>query len=274
MRINSADISAAGRGRLLSGPLLVIGGAEDRAGNAGLLRTFVELSGGSRARIVLVTAASGTPSVSFTEYSAAFHRLGVPDIRELRQEQSKGEQTLTELAQATGVFLTGGDQSRLGVLVKSETNRILRDRIADNTLVIAGTSAGATALGSTMILGGDSRDRLHTGPGLGLLPKVIVDMHFGERRRLPRLVAAVRRQPSHLGIGIDEDTAILLRPPRFDVLGRGTVMTVDARPAMASAAPRWPADQPWSGLRLHQFHAGDAFDMDRRRSITKPLHNE
>lgn len=249
MPINSAEAHG--------GQLLAIGGAEDRAGGSVLLRTFAELSGGSAARIVLVTAASGTPSVSFAEYSAAFKRLGVPEIRELPlrsqsqsqsqgQGQADGEQTLTELAQATGVFLTGGDQSRLGVLVGSAANRILSGRLADNTLVIAGTSAGATALGPTMILGGDACGRPRTGPGLGLIPGVIVDMHFAQRGRLPRLAAAVRAHPGHLGIGIDEDTAILIRFPRFDVLGRGAVMTVDV------------------GNGLHELRAGDAFDLERR----------
>jgi cyanophycinase len=147
--------------------------------------------------------------------------------------------------------------------VGSAANQILRARLAAGALVIAGTSAGATALGTTMILGGDARSRLLTGPGLGLVPEVIVDMHFTERRRLPRLVAAIRWQPSHLGIGIDEDTAILIGCRRFDVLGQGTVVTVEADPARRSAG------LPGSGVRLHRLHAGDAFDMDRRRPVTK-----
>jgi cyanophycinase len=243
MHINSAQANG--------GQLLAIGGAEDRAaGGSELLRTFAELSGGSAARIVLVTAASGTPGVSFAEYSAAFHRLGVPEIRELQLASANGEQTRTELAGATGVFLTGGDQSRLGVLVGSAANRIMSGRLADNTLVIAGTSAGATALGSTMILGGDACGRPRTGPGLGLVPGVIVDMHFTQRGRLPRLVAAVRRHPGHLGIGIDEDTAILIGSSRFDVLGRGAVVTVDVRPGSAP--------------RQHTLRADDAFDLEHR----------
>lgn len=203
-----------------------------------------------------MTTASGMPDVAFAEYSAAFVRLGVREIRELRlarQQQAKGEQILTELAWATGVFFTGGDQFRLAALVGSETNQILRRRLAMRTLVIAGTSAGATALGPTMITGRDARGRLRTGPGLGLVPGVIIDMHFAERQRLPRLIAAVLRQPAQLGIGIDEDTAILIGSRRFGVLGRGTVVTVDAR-------------RP--GVHLHQLHAGDTFDLGRRRPIS------
>jgi len=257
-----------------SGHLLVIGGAEDRPGGSGLLRTFAELSGGAGARIVLITTASGAPEDSFARYSAACARLGVPVVRELRlasRQEADDDRTVDELGRATGVFFTGGDQSRLRVLVGSRTNRSLRDRLAEGALVIAGTSAGATVLGETMILGGsrgpDGDDATgsppRTGPGLGLLPEVIVDMHFAQRRRFPRLLAAVLRHPSHLGVGIDEDTAILVGPGRFDVLGNGAVTTVDARPA-AAAGPAGEPDDPARHVRLHQLYRGDSFRLHQR----------
>ena len=275
----SSDTSAAAPGPSSYGRLLLIGGGEDRAGGSELLRTFAGLSGGACARIVLITTASGIPGQSFARYSAAFHGLGVPVVRELRlasREQADDERTRTELAWATGAFFTGGDQSRLGVLVGSRANRLLRGRSADNELVIAGTSAGATAMGPAMILSGDGHagdkdavgSRVRTGPGLGLWPEVIVDMHFAERRAVP---APARRRPAatlHLGVGIDEDTAILVRPGRFDVLGRGAVMAVDARPAEPTCPARGPADRACFDVRLHQLHAGEAFDMNRRRPST------
>lgn len=279
MDINSSDTFAAAPGLSSRGRLLLIGGGEDRAGGSGLLRTFVELSGGACARIVLITTASGVPGRAFARYSAAFHGLGVPVVRELRlasREQADDERTLTELVWATGAFFTGGDQSRLTVLVGSRANRLLRGRSADNKLVIAGTSAGATAMGPAMILSGEGRpgdndavgSRVRAGPGLGLWPEVIVDMHFAERRRFPRLLAAVLRQPSHLGVGIDEDTAVLVRPGRFEVLGRGAVMAVDARPAEPTCPARGPAGRACFDVRLHQLHAGEAFDMTRRRPLS------
>ena len=224
-----------------SGCLLIIGGAEDRApAGSGLLRAFAGLAGGTRARIALITTASGTPADSFARYSAAFRGLGVPAVRELRvasAAEAEDDRTVAELARATGVFFSGGDQARLQVLLGTRAHRFLRDRLAVGHLVIAGTSAGATVMGETMILGGSCHadgdgaviSGLRTGPGLGLLPEVIVDMHFAERQRLPRLLAAVLRQPSHVGLGIDEDTAVLVHPGRFEVLGRGSVTTVDAR---------------------------------------------
>jgi cyanophycinase len=178
-------------------------------------------------------------------------------VRELRlanRDQCDGERTLTGLARATGVFFTGGDQSRLGSLAGSRANLLLHDRLAAGTLVVAGTSAGATALGQEMILGADAADQPRTGPGLGLLPAAIVDMHFTQRRRLPRLVSAVRQRPSLLGIGIDEGTAILVRRGCFEVLGNGTVTTVEA-----------PGKRP--DVRVRVSRAGGFFDLEGRRPL-------
>jgi cyanophycinase len=282
-RISGNMPTITGASKYLPGCLMVIGGAEDRASGCWLLQTFADLCGGTGARIVLITTASGMPMQSFATYLAAFRRLGIGDVRELRlasHEQANSEQTLATLARATGIFFTGGDQARLQFLIRSRANLTLRGRVADSSLVVAGTSAGATALGPVMILGGNVRgsgddpdvqemadDRLRMGPGLGLLPASLIDVHFTQRRRLPRLVAAVTRHPAHLGIGIDEDTAVVVRSGRFDVLGRGEVVTVDAAPAAN------PSDEPDAsgervpGIRLHRLRADDAFDLERRRPL-------
>lgn len=278
-RISGKMVTSASSSQPLPGCVMVIGGAEDRASECWLLQAFADLCGGTGARIVLITTASGIPAESFATYLAAFRRLGITDVRELRlasHEQANSEQTLATLARATGIFFTGGDQARLQFLVSSRANLTLRGRVADNSLVVAGTSAGATALGPVMILGGNVRgsddrevadDRLRTGPGLGLLPASVIDVHFTQRSRLPRLVAAVARHPSHLGIGVDEDTAVLVRSSRFHVLGRGGVVTVDA----VSAAD--PSDEPAApgervpGMRLHRLRANDAFDLEHRQPL-------
>ncbi len=282
-------VTRAGVMEFSPGCLMVIGGAEDRASDRGLLQAFAELCGGAGARIVLITTASGRPAQSFATYLAAFRRLGIGDVRELRldsHEQANSEQTHRTLAQATGIFFTGGDQARLQFLARSRAILTLRGRVADGSLAIAGTSAGGTALGPVMILGGDVRmggdddqdgddpgdqeaadERLRMGPGLGLLPASVIDVHFTQRERLPRLIAAVRRHPSHLGIGIDEDTAVLVRSGRFDVLGHGEVVTVDAAPAADSPAEPAAAGERAPGLRLHRLRSGDAFDLERRRPL-------
>jgi cyanophycinase len=280
----SDEIAAtAAESQPFPGCLMVIGGAEDRASDCWLLRAFAELCGGTGARIVLITTASGMPAQVFATYLVAFRRLGISDVRELRptsHEEANSERTLAVLAQATGIFLTGGDQGRLQFLVGSRASAALRGRAADSSLVVAGTSAGAAALGPVMILGGSisgsaddpddqeaADDRLRTGPGLGLLPDAVIDVHLTQRGRLPRLVAAVTRHPAHLGIGIDEDTAVLVRSGRFDVLGRGGVVTVDAVPGADPAEEPAAPGERWPGMRLHRLHADDAFDLERRRPL-------
>ncbi len=182
------------------GRLLIIGGAECRG--SGLLERFIELCGGEAARIVLVTTATGVPEEVHAGYDRVFRRLGADRTRELRHD-------------------------------------ILRGRLnAGEGLVIAGTSAGATAMGRTMILGGEgpgvSAAAVRTGPGLGLIPKALIDMHFSERGRLPRLLSAVALDPDHLGVGIGENTGILVEGSRFEVLGTGVATVAIPGPCRAT----------------------------------------
>ncbi len=265
------------------GRLLIIGGAEDRCCGAGLLERFAELCGGEQARIVLVTTATGQPDQVRADYEQVFRKLGVHRVTELRMHgraDADGEQAATTLAAATGVFFSGGDQSRLRTLVGSRSADVLRQRLACG-LVVAGTSAGATALGQVMILGGKGADvsaaAVRTGPGLGLVPKSLIDMHFGERGRLPRLLSAVALDPDHLGIGIDENTGILVdgspEGSLFEVIGSGVVTVVDAEDAtVVHAATEWDPITLF-GVRLHLLPAGGLFDFATRTPAIGPGHD-
>jgi cyanophycinase len=261
------------------GRLLIIGGAEDRCCGAGLLERFAELCGGERASIVLVTTATGVPDEVHAEYEQVFAKLGVRQTSELRlrgRADADSDQAAAALAGATGVFLSGGDQSRLRTLVGSRTSEVLRQRLAAG-LVVAGTSAGATALGKTMILGGDRVDvsaaAVRTGPGLGLVPRALIDMHFAERGRLPRLLSAVAQDPAQLGIGIDENTGILVQGSWFEVLGTGIATVVDAEHATV-VHPAGEYDPiTLFGVRLHLLPAGCLFDFASRAPAIGPGHD-
>jgi cyanophycinase len=263
------------------GRLLIIGGAEDRCRGAGLLERFVALCGGDLARIVLVTTATGRPDQVHADYDQAFRGLGAYRTTELRlggRSDADGEDAAKLLEDATGVFFSGGDQSRLRTLVGSRANDILRDRLnAADGLVIAGTSAGATAMGRTMILGGEGPDvsaaAVRTGPGLGLIPKVLIDMHFGERGRLPRLLSAVALDPDQLGVGIDEKTGILVEGSRFEVLGDGVTTVVDAKHATVVHAAGEGDPITLFGVRLHLLPAGCIFDIAAREASIGPAHD-
>jgi cyanophycinase len=262
------------------GRLLIIGGAEDRCCGAGLLERFVELCGGSRARIVLVTTATGLPDEVHAEYERVFRKLGVDHTSELRlrgRGDADSDASAAELAGATGVFFSGGDQSRLRTLVGSRASHVLRERLAAG-LVVAGTSAGATAMGAVMIFGGHRPDvsaaAVRTGPGLDLIPQALIDMHFGERGRLPRLLSAVALDPDHLGLGIDENTGILVEGTGFEVLGSGVVTVVDAQNATVVHADGDCDPITLFGVRLHLLPAGCLFDFVKRTPAIGPGHDQ
>ena len=254
-----------------TGYLLVIGGAEDRAHGLGALQRFTALAGGSAAHIALIMTAAELPEQVLADYKQVFRKLGAGKIQPLRLEgriAADDAHTLSLLEQASGIFITGGDQSRFRTIVGSAANTLLSRRLQEDNVIIAGTSAGATALGRTMILGGEGPDvcasSVRTGPGLGLLPDVVIDMHFSERGRLPRLLSAIALDPAHLGVGIDEDTAILVGEDSFEVLGAGVVTVVDAD--TATVAYGASDDDPITlfDVRLHMLTAGCGFDIAAR----------
>lgn len=249
--------------------LLIIGGAE-RRGTA-ILARFVTLAGGPSARIVVIAAASADPAALEAEYVLAFTGLGAGSVHALRlttREAANDPAAETALADATGVFFTGGDQLRMTrIFGGTAADRQLRSQLANGTAVLAGTSAGAAVLAGTMIVGGDgpgvTAAAVRIGPGLELLPGVLIDMHFAERGRLNRLLSAVALYPHELGLGIDEDTAILTDGDRFEVLGSGSVTVVDAG---AAGDIRVPADGPiaLAGARVHVLPAGYTFELTKR----------
>jgi cyanophycinase len=274
---STVDEQAAAGGS--PGCLLIIGGGEDRCCGTGVLDRFAALAGGEQARIVLVTTATGVPDEAHAEYERVFRKLGVAGISELRlrgrADADSGEAAAT-LRDATGVFFCGGDQSRIRALVGSRANDVLSERLGSG-LVIAGTSAGATALGRTMILGGTgpevSAATVRTAPGLGLAPGILVDTHFAARGRLPRLFSAVSMNPGCIGAGIDENTAIEVRDQSFEVIGTGVVTVADAQDATV-IHPAGDCDPiTLFGVRLHLMPAGCLFDIAKRAAAIGPAHN-
>jgi cyanophycinase len=260
------------------GRLLVIGGAEDRTCGTGPLEEFVALSGARDSRIVVVTTATEMPEEVAAEYTRVFRRLGVSSVTELRlphRATADSQTALDVLRKATGVLFSGGDQSRIRGLVGSKVNALLRRRLGGDGLVIAGTSAGATAMGRWMILGGDGHEvaasAVRLGPGLGLLDDVLIDMHFAERGRLPRLISGIALDTRRLGVGIDEDTAIVVRKSRFEVIGSGVVTVVDADQATVGYADCDDDPIVLFHVRLHLLPAGCWFDMEQRKPWFGPL---
>jgi cyanophycinase len=266
-----------------TGPLLVIGGAERMSPPSDtILARFVDLAGGAAAHVVVIATASTDPNGREIEYQRVFTRLGAGRVTPLRitdRDHASSPEAAAAIMTATGVFFTGGDQIRITtVLGGSKVDSVLHSRVNDG-MVLAGTSAGAAMMSGTMIIGGQdakvSTDSVRTAPGLEFLPGVLIDMHFATRGRLNRLLSAVAMYPHELGLGIDEDTAILVTGDRFEVLGSGSVTVIDAGPATRIGTPV-DGDGPIAvhGMQLHVLPAGHMFHLTGRRPLAPGIHPE
>ena len=250
------------------GRLMAIGGA---AGPS-LLARFAALAGGPDAVIVVIATASDTPADLEASYVDDFARAGAGSVRPLRlttRAEANDPGVPPLLTSATGVFFTGGDQRRItSIIGGTRTDSALQSLVAAGSVVLGGTSAGAAMMSGTMILGGEGHGVV-TGPGLEFLPGVLIDMHFAERGRLNRLLSAVALYPHELGLGIDEDTAILADGDCFEVLGTGAVTVVDAGSASVIRVPV-SGDGPIAlgGARVHVLPAGYTFHLKGRTPTT------
>jgi cyanophycinase len=211
---------------------MAIGGNEDKRGvQETILGAFVERAGGASSRIVIIPSASEAPRERARTYKRVFRKLGAAAVAAVHPE--RGELTGRQreaLRNATGIFVTGGDQARLmDALRDTDCVGLIREAVHRGA-VYAGTSAGASAASATMIAGSDLHGPLEAmefGEGLGLIPDVIIDQHFSERGRLPRLVGATAAY-GLTGVGIDENTAIVWTAPgEALVKGTGKVTVLD-----------------------------------------------
>jgi cyanophycinase len=255
--------------------LFIIGGAEDRVGRASLLRQFVKLAGGRRSRLVLVPTASSFQDEVVDSYTEAFTRLGAPGVSVVNpatRAEAHDPDLMALVDDATGVFISGGSQLRLSQLLPGTPLGDALHRAHDRGAVIGGTSAGASIMSDFMISMGDEgimpRQRAsQISAGLGLVRGVVVDQHFDQRSRYGRLMSVIAPSPHLLGIGIDEDTAMVVTDGReFTVRGSGAVFVVDCTTAVTDA-PDARAGAPMlvSGATVHTLPAGATFDLGRRR---------
>jgi cyanophycinase len=262
------------------GTVIVIGGAEDKVRDRVILSRFVSLAGGSDARIVVISTASSLGAEAGQRYRQVFGELGVKrfkPIHAVTRSQANDESFVAAVSDATGIFLTGGNQLRLSSTIGGTR---LADAVLDrfrHGAVVAGTSAGASAMSSHMIAFGASgatpKQRMaQVAAGLGVLPGVIIDQHFQQRNRLGRLLSLIAQNPSLLGLGIDEDTAGVVGPDHvMEVIGRGSITVVDGASSETNA---WEigGHKPImiSNVVLHSLPAGHRFDLRGRSRVAAP----
>jgi cyanophycinase len=261
------------------GDLIIIGGHEDKDGSRVILKEVAKrLNGG---KLVVATVASHKPQGYFESYQAGFEGLGVGELVELYvhdRAEAHDPELLHVLDDAAGVFFTGGDQLRLSSQIgDTEIERRVR-AVWEAGGVIAGTSAGASVMSETMLVKGTSGEShrigdLHMAPGLGLVRDAIIDQHFAERGRFGRLLGAVAHNPRVLGLGIDEDTAMVLDGDAFTVIGSGAVYVVNGDSVTYSNIAEEKRERPLTmfDVRLHVLSSGDSFDMRARKPSCGPF---
>jgi cyanophycinase len=261
----------------VQGKLLIIGGAEDKEGDCKILREFLRCAGGTKARIVVMTAATSLPGEVGDNYIRVFERLGAEDVRVVdtqRPEDASDPEYLEAIEQATGIFFTGGDQARIiSCLKDTKLDAAMHKRYSEG-IIIGGTSAGAAMMPDMMIIEGDSEtnprvDVVAMGPGMGFLPDVVIDQHFAQRGRLGRLVTALLLQPAVLGFGIDENTAILVSGDELEVIGENAVTVIDESEKLHDNIDGRLKDEGLAicGAKLHILPHGYRFNLKTRQPV-------
>jgi cyanophycinase len=259
------------------GTLIIIGGREEREGDAIILRAVAERVKGGK--LVLATLATSEPEETYQEYRRAFSELGVKQVVHL--DVSDREDLLRNprpeiMKGASVVFFTGGGQLRITTQFGGTQLCEQIQEFYQKGGTIAGTSAGASVMSDTMLVSGEADSSHRVGanllmaPGLGYIKDVIIDQHFAERGRIGRLLGAVAQNPRLLGVGIDENTAIVVeKENRVSVLGAGAVYVVDGRQVTCTNMDDDNEDETLSifNVRLHVLSQGDEFDLWTREPI-------
>lgn len=259
----------------MEGRLVIIGGAEDKEGERVILKRFLAEAGGDDAQLVVLTSATQEPETAGATYQAVFGELGAGSITALdvaSRAAANEREVVNALRKATGVFFTGGDQLRVSSIIGGTPVARALAECYRRGVVIAGTSAGASAMSEVMIVGGPGeeapkRGLLHLAPGLGLLREVVVDQHFAQRGRIGRLLAAVAQHPGVLGLGLDEDTAVFVAPDAtLEVVGSGAATMVDGQHLHFTNVSEQAPTEPLAlaGVMLHVLPQGYRFDLKNR----------
>lgn len=280
---------------LPKGILIAVGGAEDKGADGekeemnrldffkeGILNKIVELAGKkSTPKIEVITTASSIPEEVGRTYKKAFKKLGCQGIDHLRinsREDAENPKVLERLEKANCILFSGGDQLRLcSVLGGTSFINRLKEKYHQDYFVIAGTSAGAAAMSHTMISGGPEEKAYLKGEvqlsiGFGFMKNVIIDTHFDTRGRFGRLAQAITNQPGELGIGLDEDTGIIVEKGyRLKAIGSSSVVLIDGREITHSNVADIRGGMPISvsNLKVHVLSHSDIYDIEKHEFISK-----
>jgi len=276
------------------GKLIVIGGAEDKGTDLetgeihrnnlnffelGILRRVVDEAGGAMARIEVITTASTIPYEVGENYLNAFGKIGCTNVGVMHirnRQDAMNEEYIERIRHCDAVMFTGGNQLRLSVTDGgTEFLAILKKRYQEEDFLIAGTSAGAMAMGHTMIYEGNAakahlKGEVKMTTGLAFINTVIIDSHFEKRGRFGRLVQAVATNPSAIGIGLGEDTGMLITEGnKMEAIGSGLVVIIDGHDILHSNMADIPDGNPVSieNLKVHFCEKGNGYLIRERKYL-------
>ena len=276
------------------GKLIAIGGAEDKGTDLekgevfrsnlnffelGILRRIVEVAGGTEARLEVITTASTIPYEVGENYLNAFGKIGCTDIGVIHirnREDALNEAYIQRISTCAGVMFSGGNQLRLtAIFGGTRFLEIIKNRYRTENFLIAGTSAGAMAMSNTMIYEGNAtrahlKGEVKITTGLGFMDQVIFDSHFEKRGRFARLAQAVSANPSCIGIGLGEDTGMLItQGNRMEAIGSGLVIIVDGHDIKHTNMADIPEGNPLSieNLKVHFCAKGNGYLVREREFV-------
>lgn len=272
----------------IQGTLIPIGGNENKGTKTNekytleyiedsILARVVAESGGKDAFFTIIPTASSIPEEVGAMYLNAFGKLGCSNVKILdirNREECEAEETIARIKKSDCVMFSGGDQSEIIKKIHGTTvHEILLDRYRNEKFVLAGTSAGAMAMSEEMITGSKSQ-RLFTkgalgmNKGLGFIPHFIIDSHFIKRRRFARLAGAVAKFPHLIGVGLDEDTGLVIKDCNLcEIIGTGMIILFDPRELKHNNLERVKEGGfiSLSNLKTHILSPGDCFDIEHNK---------
>lgn len=280
---------------MVKGTLIPIGGNEDKGIRntsenytleyieEGILSHVVKESGGNNAKIIVIPTASSIPVEVGNNYIDAFNKLGCNNVHVLdirSKKDSEKSSSIDLIKSADCIMFSGGDQSKISDKIGGTTiHKILLERFKNEEgFVIAGTSAGAMAMANEMIAGGSSTDAFIKGAvimreGLGLIPELIFDTHFIMRGRFGRQSEAVAKYPNLLGIGLAEDTGLIIKNNEFEVIGSGMIIIFDPKTLTHNNEKLLKVGTPMTmaNLTVHVLSNGDRYNIKDRKVKVLPI---
>lgn len=256
----------------IKGDLIIIGGGEDKEGDKEILKKVCNSIDKEKDIILVATIATEYPKEAFNKYKEIFNGLKVKNIQGLNIKNrldSEKVENIELVKKASLVFFTGGDQLRITSLIGGTPLYEALKSSVDKGCIMVGTSAGASVMSDTMIVKGEDdespkKSSIKMAPGLGFLNGIMIDQHFAQRGRIGRLLEAIAQNPEVLGVGIDEDTALVVKDSgEAEIIGSGAIYFLDASNITYTNVSEQNLDEILSvfNVKLHVLKEGDRFNL-------------